>query len=73
MKDEYVVMILLDSLLPSFNHLITILKTRPFLELMLDFITARLMYKVSKRREKEPQGNDAAMLSRQPRAFNNNE
>jgi hypothetical protein len=73
MKDEDVVMTLLDSLPPSFEHLITALETRPMKELTLDFITARLMHEVSKRKEKEPQGDDAAMLSRQPRAFDNNE
>jgi hypothetical protein len=64
MKDEDVVMTLLDSLPPSFEHLITALETRPMKELTLDFITARLMYEVSKRKEKKPQGDDAAMLSR---------
>src|SRR5450631_1333284 len=73
MKEEDVVMTLLDSLPPSFDHLITALETRPFSELTLDFITTRLMHEVSKRKEKEPQGDDAAMLSRQPRAFDNNE
>ena len=73
MKDEDVVMTLLDSLPPSFDHLITALETRPISELTLDFITARLMHEVSKRKEKEPQGDDAAMLSRQPRTFDNNE
>ena len=73
MKDEVVIMILLDSLPPSFDHLITTLETRPFFELTLDFITTRLMHKVSKRKEKEPQGDDAAMLSRQLRTFDNNE
>src|ERR1700737_2951057 len=73
MKDEDVVMTLLDSLPPSFEHLITALETRPFSELTLDFITARLMHEVSKRKEKEPQRDDAAMLSRQARTFDNNE
>ena len=72
-KEGDVVMTLLDSLPPSFVHLITALETRPMNELTLDFITARLMHEVSKRKEKEPQGDDAAMLSRQPRTFDNNE
>src|SRR5450631_1639278 len=73
MKEEDVVMTLLDSLPPSFDHLITALETRPMKELTLDFITARLMHEVSKRKEKEPQGDDAAMLSHQHRAFDNKE
>ena len=73
MKDEDVVMTLLDSLPPSFEHLITVLETRLFSELTLDFITAGLMHEVFKRKEKEPQGDDAAMLSRQLRMFDNNE
>lgn len=71
MKDEDVVMTLLDSLPPSFDHLITVLDVRLISELMLDFITARLMHKVSKRKKK-PQRNDAAMLSCQPQIFDNN-
>ena len=54
MKDEDVVMSLLDSLPPSVNYLITALETRPISELTLDFITTRLMHKVSKKKEKEP-------------------
>ena len=66
MKNKDVVMTLLDSLLPSFDHLITALEMRSFLELTLDFITACLMHEVSKKKEKEPQEHDAAMLSGQP-------
>ena len=53
MKDEDVVMTLLDCLPPLFNHAIIALKTRPMKELTLDFITARLMHEVSKRKKKE--------------------
>ena len=63
MKDEDVIITLLDSLPPLFDHLITALETRPFSELTLDFITGHLMHEVSKRKE-EPQRDDAAMLSR---------
>ena len=42
-------------------------------ELTLDFITACLVHEVSKRKEKEPQGDDATMVSRQPQAFDTNE
>ena len=63
MQDEDMVMTLLDSLPPSFEHLITALEMRPIKELTLDFITTHLMYEVSNRKEKEPQGDNAAMLS----------
>ena len=66
-------MTLLDSLLHFLDHLITALEMRPMNELTLDFIIARLMHEVFKHKEKVPQGNDAAMLSRQPRTFDNNE
>ena len=62
MREGDVVMTLHDSLPPYFDHLITALETQPMNELTLDFITARLMHEVSKRKEKEPQGDDAAML-----------
>ena len=65
LKDEDIVMTLLDSLPSSYEHLITALETRPMKELTLEFITARLMHEVAKRKEKEPQGDDAAMVSRQ--------
>lgn len=64
-KDEDVVMTLLESLPPSYEHLITALETRPVKELTVEFITSRLMHEVSKRKEREPQGEDAAMVSRQ--------
>ena len=72
MKNEDVVLTLLDSLPPSFDHLITALKTRLMSELTLDFITTRLMHEVSKRKEKELQRDDVTMLSRQARTFDNN-
>lgn len=52
MKEEDVVMTLFDSLLPLFDHLITTLETHPVKELTLDFITTRLMHKMSKMRKK---------------------
>ena len=72
MKEENVAMTLVDSLPPSFDHLITALEIRLILELTLGFITACLMYTVSKRKEMEPQGDDAPMVPRQPQAFDNN-
>ena len=64
LRGEDVVMTLLDSLPPSFDYLITALETRPFKELTMEFVTARLVHEESKRKE-EPHGNDLAMVSRQ--------
>ena len=71
LKDEDIVMTLLDSLPPTYEHLITALETRPMKELTLEFITARLMHEVAKRKEKESQGDDSAMVSRQGKGGNN--
>ena len=71
MHDEDIVMTLLDSLPPSYDHLIVALETRPMKELTVEFITSRLMHEVTKRKEKEPQGEDSAMLSRQGKGGNN--
>jgi hypothetical protein len=66
-KDEDVVMTLLESLPPSYEYLITPLETLPMKDLTMEFVTARLMHEVSKKKEKEPQGDDAAMVSMQGR------
>lgn len=72
MKEEDVFMILLDSLQPSFDNLITALGTCPILELTLGFITVRLMHEMSMRKVKEPQRDNAAMVSHQHEMFDNN-
>jgi hypothetical protein len=64
-RDEDVVMTLLESLPPSYEYLITALETLPMQDLTMEFVTTRLIHEVSKRREKEPQGEDAAMVSMQ--------
>ena len=66
-------MTFLDSQLPLFDPLITAYDTGPMKEFTLDFITARLMHDVFKRKVKVPQGQNATMLSHQPRMFDNNE
>jgi len=64
LKDADVVMTLLDSLPSSYEYLITALETRPIKVLTLEFVTARLMHEVTKRKEKEPDDEDAALVSR---------
>ena len=72
LRGEDVVMTLLDSLPPSFDYLITALETRPFKELTMEFVTARLVHEESKRKEKEPHGNDSAMVSRHGKGTTSN-
>lgn len=64
-KDDDVVMTLLESLPPSFENLITALETLRFEDLTMEFVTARMMHEVSKRKEKEVHGDDAALVLRQ--------
>jgi hypothetical protein len=53
-RGEDIVMTLLESLPPSYEYLITALETKAREELTMDYVTARLMHKVSKRKEKDP-------------------
>jgi transposase InsO family protein len=62
--DGDMVMTLLESLPPSYEYLITALETRPMSELTLDFITARLMHEMAKRKENETQEGGAALYLR---------
>ena len=66
MKEEDVIMSLLDNLSPLFDHLIIALKMCRISELTLNFITARLMHEVSTKKQKGPQGDDVFMVSHQP-------
>ena len=70
MRDEDIVMTLLDSLPPSYEFLITALETMPMKELTLEAVTARLMHESTKRKEKAPHGDDAAMVLRQGKGGN---
>ena len=67
-REEDIVMTLLESLPTSYEFLITALETMPTKELTMEYVTARLMHEMSKRKEKEPQGDDAAMVARQSKA-----
>ena len=67
-REEDIVMTLLESLPASYEFLITALETMPMKELTMEYVTARLMHEMSKRKEKEPQGEDVAMVARQSKA-----
>ena len=69
-RDEDIVMTLLESLPASFEYLITAMETMPMKELTMDYVTMRLMHEMSKRKEKEPQGEDVAMVLRQNKGDN---
>ena len=56
MKDEDIVMTLLDSLLTLYEYLIIALKTIPMKDLTIYYLTARLTHEMSKRKENDPQG-----------------
>ena len=64
LRGEDVVMTLFDSLPPSFDYQIMAFETRNFKELTMEFVTARLVHEESKGKEKEPHGNNSAMVSR---------
>lgn len=46
------------------------IETMPIKELMMDYVIARLMHKMLKRKEREPQGEDARMVLRQKKCGN---
>jgi hypothetical protein len=66
-REEDVVMTLLESLQASYEYLITALKTMLMKELTIEYVMACLMHKLSKRKEKEPQGgkNGNGVVSKQ--------
>ena len=59
-----VVMTLLESLPPSYEFFITALETRATKDLTMEFVTARLMHEVTKRKESESQEEGSALVSR---------
>lgn len=58
-REGNIIMIFLESLLMSNEYPITALNTMPTKE----YITTRLMHKMSKHKENEPQGKDEVMMS----------
>jgi transposase InsO family protein len=64
-REEDIVMTLLESLPSSFDNLIIALETLRLEDLTMAFVTARMMHEVTKRKEKENHGDDAALFSKQ--------
>jgi hypothetical protein len=62
MRDENIVMTLLENLSTLFEYLITAMETMPMKELTMNYVTAHFMHEILKRKKKEPQGDDAAMI-----------
>lgn len=63
-KSEDIVMILLESLLPLYKYLITVLETMLMKELTMEFVTSCLMHEMLKMEDKKPQGDEIAFLMR---------
>lgn len=53
-RDEVIVMTLLKSLLTSYEYLIIAMETMLMKALMIDYVMACLMHKMSKHKEKKP-------------------
>lgn len=54
MRDEYIVMVFLESFPTSSKYLITAIATILMKEFTMDQVTVRLMHEISKRKEKAP-------------------
>ena len=52
-REEDIVMTLLESLLGSYKYLMTTLETTLMKKLTMEYVTTRLMHEMSKRKEKE--------------------
>ena len=70
MQEEDIVMTLFTSFPALYEYLIIALETMPMKELMMEYVTARLMHEISKSNEKEPQDEGMAMVLRQSKAGN---
>lgn len=70
MRDEDVVMTLLESIPKSYEYLMTVMKTMLMKELTMGYIMTCLMHKMERRKEKESQGVYTAMVMRQSKDNN---
>ena len=50
-SDRDIVMMLLESLPPSYEYLIVAMESSPIQELTLDYVTSRLLHELSRRKE----------------------
>ena len=64
-RNEDIVMTLLESLSPSYEHLIIVLETIHMNEPTIEYVTTRLINEISKKNEKESQGNNGATMLHQ--------
>ena len=62
MRNENIIMTLSESWPELYEYLITALKTMLTKEPTMDYVMACLMNKILKRKEREPQGEDATMV-----------
>jgi sarcosine oxidase delta subunit len=69
-RDKDIVRTLLESLAASYEYLVTAIEMMPMKDLTMDYMTARLMHEMSKRKKKEPQGKDVAIMLRQTKGIN---
>ena len=70
MRDEDIVMTLPKSLPASYKYLIVAFELIPVKKRTMDYMTARLRHEMSKRREKESQGEDATIVLQQSKGDN---
>ena len=70
MRVEDIVMTSLEGLPVSFEYLIIVMETIPMKEFMMNYVTTRLMHKMSKCKEKEPQGEATTMVLQQNKGGN---
>ena len=65
-----IVLTLLENLPTSYVYLITTMETMFMKELTIDYVTTHLLYEMLKRKKKEPQDDDTAMMLWQSKANN---
>lgn len=65
MRNKDIVINLSEDLPPSYKHWIVVLETMPMKELIMEYVTAYLVLKISKKMENELQGDDATIVLRQ--------